>query len=168
MAISDDEIYLLNHMNATAAKVQLGTLIENAEGTPPEDINLDDGLILVGGGDDLAAAVALSGAITITNAGVASIAEDAVSLEHLDSDIAPSHVLKYAGEHTTAGGDATESITATGAAATDLVVINVKTAGAVPCGVVAAAAGTNVITVTMSDDPSTDHVLQWFVYRAAV
>lgn len=95
------------------------------------------------------------------------LANAAVSLEHLDSGIAPSHVVKFAGTFTTAGGDTTESITVTGATATDIAVVTVKTAGASPVSIVAAAAGTNAITVTTSADPSTDHVLYYVVYRAA-
>lgn len=80
---------------------------------------------------------------------------------------APSHVVKYAGTFTTLGGDTTESITVTGALATDIVTVTVKTAGAVPVSIVAATAATNAITVTTSADPSTDHVLQYLVFRAA-
>lgn len=110
MAISTEQTYLLNKMNDTANKVQLGTLISN---------------------------------------------------------IQPAYVLQYAGSFTTAGGDATESITVTGAVASDLVMVVVKTAGATPRSVVAATAASNAITVTMSGDPSTDHVLHYFVFRAA-
>lgn len=79
----------------------------------------------------------------------------------------PAYVLKYAGAFTTVGGDANEAITVTGAASTDLVLINIKTAGATPRTVVSAAAATNAVNVVMSGDPSTDHVLQYFVFRAA-
>jgi dihydroxyacid dehydratase/phosphogluconate dehydratase len=85
----------------------------------------------------------------------------------LISNIQPSHVLEYAGSFTTVGGDATESITVTGALSSDLVIVVVKTAGATPRSVVAATAASNAITVTMSGDPSTDHVLHYFVFRAA-
>jgi hypothetical protein len=110
MAISDDQVFLLNRMNSVARKVNLGDLIDA---------------------------------------------------------IQPSHVVQFAGTFTTAGGDASESIAVTGAVATDVVVVTVKTAGATPRSVVAAAAGTDAIAVTMSGDPSTDHVLQYVVYRAA-
>ena len=90
-----------------------------------------------------------------------------VQLGTLISNVQPSHVLQYAGSFTTVGGDATESITVTGALSTDLVQVVVKTAGATPRSIVAAAAGTDAITVTLSGDPSTDHVLAYFVFRAA-
>lgn len=95
------------------------------------------------------------------------LADDAVSLENLDSGIEFAFRAMFAGTFTTLGGDAAESITVTGATDTDIVVVTVKTAGAVPRSIVAAAAGTDTIAVTMSDDPSTDHVLQYVVFRAA-
>lgn len=95
------------------------------------------------------------------------IAAGAVTLAKLAAGIAPSHVVKFAGTFTTLGGDAAEAITVTGAAATDIVQVMVKTAGGTPRSIVAAAAATNAINVTMSGDPSTDHVLQYVVLRAA-
>lgn len=70
-----------------------------------------------------------------------------------------------AGLHTTAGGDATESITATGAVAGDTVLVTVNTNGATPRTVTTAIATTDAITVVLSGDPSTDHVLNWVVLR---
>lgn len=72
-----------------------------------------------------------------------------------------------AGTFTTAGGDASESITAAGVVVTDIVCVTVKTAGGTPRSIVAAAAGTDAIAVTLSGDPSTDHVLQYVVFRAS-
>lgn len=79
----------------------------------------------------------------------------------------PAYVLKYAGSATTAGGAAAEVVSVSGAASTDLVLINIKTVGATPRTIVSASAGTNNITVTFSGNPSTDHVIQYFVFRAA-
>lgn len=97
----------------------------------------------------------------------AQIADGAVTLAKLAAGIAPSHVVKFAGTFTTLGGDASESITVTGAAATDIVTVTVKTAGGTPRSIVAATAALNAINVTLSGDPSTDHVLQYVVLRAA-
>ncbi len=94
-------------------------------------------------------------------------ADGSISLEHLDSGIVPSHVVKYAGKFTTLGGDATEVITVTGLAATDVVHVTVQTAGGTPRSIVASVLTTNTITVTMSGDPSTDHILAYSVLRAA-
>lgn len=103
------------------------------------------------------------------DAGLSSsqIAAGAVTLAKLAAGIAPSHVVKFAGTFTTLGGDASEAITVTGAAATDIVQVTVKTAGGTPRSIVAATAATNAINVTLSGDPSTDHVLQYVVLRAA-
>lgn len=70
-----------------------------------------------------------------------------------------------AGEFTTVGGDATESITVTGADSGDIAIVTVKTKGSTPRTVDAASVGANAITVTLSGDPSTDHVLQYIVVR---
>jgi len=77
-----------------------------------------------------------------------------------------SHYVVFAGEFTTAGGDAAEVITVTGALATDLAFVQLKTEGASPVTVDAAAAATDAINVTMSADPSNDHVLVYQVLRA--
>lgn len=69
------------------------------------------------------------------------------------------------GTFTTAGGDANESITVSGVVSTDIVVVTLKTAGATPRTITTASAGTNAIAVVMSGDPSTDHVLQYAVFR---
>jgi len=97
----------------------------------------------------------------------AKIADDAVSLEHLDSGITPTHIVVAAGEHTTTGGGASEEITVTGATSSDLAVCVLKTQGATPRVIKTAAAGTNKITVTFDGDPSTDHVVTYLLLRAA-
>ena len=95
------------------------------------------------------------------------IADGAVSLEHLDSGIAPSHIVKFAGSFNTVGGDANESITVTGATATDIAIVVLHTKGATPRTILTAQAATNAINVEMSGDPSNDHVLKYMVLRAA-
>jgi len=85
---------------------------------------------------------------------------------HNPSSTAAAAVPVYSGTFTTAGGDASESISVSGVTSTDVVAVTVKTAGGTPRSIVAAAAGTNAIAVTMSGDPSTDHVLQYIVFRA--
>jgi hypothetical protein len=70
-----------------------------------------------------------------------------------------------AGTHTTAGGDATETITDAEVLATDIVMVMIKTEGSTPVTCDAATAAAGSITVTMSADPSTDHVLQYVALR---
>lgn len=138
---------------------------------------LTDAHIYVGNASDEATDVAVSGDLTLANTGAFTIANNAittakilaanVTLAKLAAGITPSHIVKFAGTFTTAGGDASESIPVVGALGTDTCVVTVKTAGGTPRSIVAAAAGTDAIAVTMSGDPSTDHVLQYQVFRAA-
>jgi hypothetical protein len=97
----------------------------------------------------------------------ANVADNAISLEHLDSGIEYSHRVFAAGEFTTLGGDASEAITVSGAAATDLAIVNMKVQGAGVRTILTAAAATDAINVVLSGDPSTDHVLTYMLLRAA-
>jgi hypothetical protein len=51
--------------------------------------------------------------------------------------------------------------------ATDIVQVTLHTEGAVPVTVVKAETGADVINVTFSADPSTDHKINYTVLRAA-
>lgn len=99
----------------------------------------------------------------------AEIAADAVSLEHLDSGIEPSHVVKYAGEVTWSGGGATLASTVTGVLATDIVVASFHTKGTQGTILQGAAASADTITFTLDvANTSNDAVISYVVYRAAV
>ena len=149
MAITTEQKYLLNKMNSVSNKVQLGTLIQNAE---------------AGG---LAAGSVTATELASDAVETAKILNANVTLAKLSAGATYTHKVVAAGTFTTAGGDASESITAAAVLGTDVVMVSVKTAGGTPRSVVAAAAGAGSIAVTMSDDPSTDHVLQYVAYRAA-
>ncbi len=123
--------------------------------------------LLVGSAGNVATAVAVTGDVTIGNTGVTAIGAGKVLLAMLGTGVRPSHIVKYGGTHTTAGGDADEVIVATGAVAGDLVSVSVRTLGTGSRSVIAAVADTDAINVTMSGDPSTNHVLEWRVHRAA-
>jgi len=71
-----------------------------------------------------------------------------------------------AGKHTTVAGSATQTISVPGATAADVAIVTLQTSGVSNRTVLKAAAGTNSITVTMSGDPSTDHVLCWALLQA--
>lgn len=77
-----------------------------------------------------------------------------------------SHKVIAAGNFTTVGGDATESITISGALSSDIAIVVLKTAGGTPRTITTAAAASGAITVVMSGDPSTDHVLSYILLRA--
>lgn len=71
-----------------------------------------------------------------------------------------------AGAFTTAGGDANEAIVISGCLASDIAIVTLKTPGATPRSVSSAAAASGQINVVMSGDPSTDHVLNYVLFRA--
>lgn len=76
--ISTNQKYQLNNrMGGVARQVQLGTLIQNAEGL--EGPALASGKIIVGNGSGVAAAVTPSGDATISNAGVISIGSSKIT-----------------------------------------------------------------------------------------
>jgi len=84
---------------------------------------------------------------------------------YIDAQVAEQQIIA-SGTFTTVGGDANEAITVTGALSTDIVMVSLKTAGAVPRTVLSAAAAANAVNVVMSGDPDDDHVLQYIVVRA--
>lgn len=81
--------------------------------------------------------------------------------------LANNFVVFAAGEFTTAGGDADETITVSGLLATDIVLVTLHTAGATPRTIIDASASAGQIDVDMSGDPSTDHVLSYVALRAS-
>lgn len=91
-----------------------------------------------------------------------------VLLGTLISNLTPSHTVKFAGTHTTVGGSATEAVTVTGVASTDVVVATLKTKGASPVTIVTSAPTTDTLTFVFSADPAADHVVSYVVYRTAV
>lgn len=207
MTITAEQVDLLNNrFGALAHKVQLGTLIQNAESVSAAEISLAEGKVLVGDASGLATAttmasgtilvgsaaskavavavsgdatLAATGALTIASlavsgaklaadavSGADKIADDAVSLEHLDPGITPGLMVMAAGIFTTLGGDANESITVAGAVGTDTALVWVQKNGGTPRTVDTITPGTGAIAVVMSGDPSTDHKLAYIVYRA--
>lgn len=97
-------------------------------------------------------------------AGTSDIEDGAVTLAKLAPAVAPSHVVKFAGKHTTVGGAAAEAITVTGVLSTDIVIVSLQSGSTRT--IVHAAPTSNTITVTFSDDPSTTHVVSYMVLRA--
>jgi len=143
--------------------------------------------ILVGDGTDLNS-VAVSGDVTIDNAGAVTIAagavetamlaadavdgtklaDNAVSLEHLDAAITPSHIPVYAGEFTWTGGGTSKAETVTGALATDIVVGSIQTVPSEAGYLVSLAVTNDTVTAVLSAaNTSNDAVISYVVYRAA-
>jgi hypothetical protein len=79
----------------------------------------------------------------------------------------PSSSIKFAGTQTSAGGDATETWTVTGALTSDTVLVSLKTKGATPRAIVTARiSAANTLEVVFDGDPSTDHVVSYAIIRA--
>lgn len=79
---------------------------------------------------------------------------------------APSHEVVFAGQHATAGGDANEQATVSGALATDIVVASLEDNGTNDVTLLTSAAAANAINFVLSGDPSTDAVINYMVLRA--
>lgn len=147
----------------SALKVN-GTEVIDKDGNIVANITAPAGSI---GTAELAALAVTAAKLAADAVETAKIKDANVTLAKLAAGITPSHVVKFAGTFTTAGGDAAEQASVAGVLATDIVQATLKTEGASPVTLDAAAAGTDVINFTMSADPSTDHVIQYTVFRAA-
>lgn len=159
MSISSEIKYRLNRLfGQTPADVQLGTLIEGA-------YTIDDNAVTASKIAAGAVVEAKIGALAVTSG---KIGAGAVTKAKLAAGISGNFILIDAGNFTTAGGDANESITSANCLGTDIAIVNVRTPGAVARTIVSATPGAGSIAVVMSDDPSTDHVLSYIVLRAAV
>lgn len=113
------------------------------------------------------AAIAYS-KLNLSNSLVAGdLTAGSVTLAKLAAGVTPSHVVKFAGSFTTAGGDANESITVSGCLNTDIAIVVLHTKGGTPRTILTAQAATDAINLEFSGDPSTDHVVSYMVLRAA-
>ena len=137
-----------------------------------QSLSQNDYIYITGSdGSDLVNVTSVTGAVPVTVAAFISagdIADGAVTLPKLAVGITPSHVVKFGATHTTVGGAAAEAITVTGALATDLVHVTLRTPGAAPRTILHAIPSVDTVTVTFSGDPSTDHLVDYTVLRAAV
>ena len=95
-----------------------------------------------------------------------AIEDGSVTLELLDESIAPAFVVKFAGQHTTAGGDANETATVTGVLATDIVIATIEDNGTNNVTLLQAAAAANAVNFTLSANPGTDCIINYIVLRA--
>jgi len=156
----------------------IGTLADGAVALADLMTNaLANGHIFVGSAGGVATDVAMSGDATIANTGALTIAANAittakilnanVTLAKLAAGITPSHIIKFAGQPTTAGGAAAEAITVTGALATDLAFVQMVDNGTNNVTIVSAVMTSNTLTVTFSGDPGADAVINYQIIRAA-
>lgn len=93
--------------------------------------------------------------------------KDNVGLGDLAAGISPSHIVVYAGNFITAGGDVNESASIPGVLATDTVIATLNTQGQVAVTLVSAKAKEGGIDFVMSADPDDDHQISYMVLRAA-
>lgn len=84
---------------------------------------------------------------------------------YIDTQVAAQQIVA-SGNFTTVGGDANEAITVSGALATDIAIVTLKTAGSTPRTILTAAAATNAINLVFSGDPAADHVVSYLLVRA--
>lgn len=107
--------------------------------------------------------------LIVSNGGVPKVVIDqdgnisAGSINGID----PASQVFASGSFTTAGGDANESITVTGALSSDLAFVQMHTLGLTPRTLLTAQSASNAINLVFSDDPSTDHVVKWMLLRAS-
>lgn len=98
-----------------------------------------------------------------------NIADDAVSLEHLDSGVAPAYICVGAVLHTWDGGAATtDTATISGVLATDIIVGNFTTTNANGVTIEQIArTGTDTVTITTSGNAADNDVIAIAAFRAA-
>lgn len=152
---------------ATIITTQGDIIVGDAGGDAARLAKGSSGLPLVAGASTVSYAALAAGGLATDAVETVKIKDANVTLAKLAAGIAPSHVVKYAGTFTTVGGDAAESISVSGVVGTDIVCVTIQSVGVAPVTIAAAAATTDAISVTMSADPSNDHVLQYVVFRAA-
>lgn len=134
----------------------------------PAGIPLASSHVLVGNSSNVAADVAMTGDITISNAGLTAIGAGKVLLAMLGAGITPVTVTKFSGKITWSGSGASLATTVTGVAATDVVVATIQTAPSQAAYLVSAAPTTNTITLVLSAaNTSNDAVIGYEVFRAA-
>jgi len=160
----------------TVSKAEDGTLTLILSG--PLSATLPSGDILVGNGSNIATARALSGDGTLSNTGVLTIANNAittakinnaaVTLAKLAAGITPSHITVYSGRITWSGSGASLTTTVTGVLPTDQVVATIRSAPTQAAYIASAITNTNQIILTLSAaNTSNDAVITYDVLRAA-
>lgn len=95
----------------------------------------------------------------------AKIKDANVTKAKLEAALQPSHVVKYAGKHTTVGNATSEDVTVTGALATDIVMVTIQ-ANSGTTKLLTAAPDTDKVTLTFDNDPSTEITVAYVVLRA--
>ncbi len=112
--------------------------------------------------------VTVSGDITIGATGITAIGAGKVLLAMLGTGIAPAGVIKFMGQPTTVGGNATEAFAVAGAlAASDRAFVEVVNNGTNNVTVLQSVVTNDTLTITFSGDPGNDTVFNYQLIRAA-
>lgn len=152
------------YKNAGSLASNSWAIVDTSTGGLPA---LADGDIWVGNASNVATAVAVSGDITLSNAGVAAIGAGKVLKAMLGTGIKANFMTMFLDDsYTTTGGAAAEVIPVVGAVAGDKVIVSLYDNGTANVSIVSAVAGTDQITVTFSADPGNDTIIAYEVLRA--
>jgi hypothetical protein len=120
----------------------------------------------VGGVEVVSAGGAFTGTSIADNAvTTAKILNANVTLAKLAAGITPSHVVKYGGQATYAGGGTSSTVTVTGVLSTDRVQATLT--GSTNVVAFKAVPSTDTITFTYASDPGADTKVDYLVYRVA-
>lgn len=128
---------------------------------------LPSGDILVGSAGNVPTAVAVTGDITVNNAGVTAIGAGKVTKTMLAAGIQPSSMIVFSGTPTTVGGAAAEAFVVAGAvAATDHAFVQIVDNGTANVTALQAVVTANTLTVTFSGNPGNDCIFNYQIIRA--
>lgn len=96
-----------------------------------------------------------------------AIADKKISKDLADRIDASAFVPALAGTVDSVGGSADEDYDVPGILDTDVVLVTVKSAGAVPRSIVQAFGSEDMLSISYSGDPDDDHTVAYVVFRAA-
>lgn len=130
------------------------------------ELSLPNDNIFVGNASDVAVPVVMSGDATLSNTGVLTVANDAITLAKLAPGVKPAYIVALAGTFDFAGGAASFTINSTGSLASDLAFVQIQ-ASTNAVSVQKVLPGLNTINVTVSADPGAATVAMWQILRAA-
>lgn len=108
----------------------------------------------------------MTGDATMNNTAVLTISAGAIDLAMLSSGITPSHVSKFAGEHTYGGGGTSDARTVTGVLSTDIITFAPK-AFTNASYITKVVPTTDTITFTWNTDPGASTAVYYNALRAA-
>ena len=123
--------------------------------------------ILVGSAGNVATAVAVTGDVTISNAGVTAIGAAKVTKAMLAATVRPAAMIVFGGNETTVGGAAAEAFAIAGiVGATDIAFCQMVDNGTNNVTILQAVCTDDTLTVTFSADPGNDAVFNYQIVRA--